>query len=135
MLPALFPALALMQPAAGQSPLVGTIGLYVVIFAIFYFVLLRPQQQQRKKHDAEIGGAKRGDEIITTGGVIGEIVHVKPAAADGTPNADDRITIKSADSRLLIQRGRIQSILKSSGATTTPATTPTKPTSAVNDGA
>jgi preprotein translocase subunit YajC len=129
----MFAALAFMQPTAGQSALIPTIGMYVLIFAIFYFVLLRPQQQQRKKHDAEIGGAKRGDEIVTTGGVIGEIVHVKAAAADGTPSADDRITIKSADSRLLIQRGRIQSILKSSGSTS--ATTPSKPTSAVTDGA
>jgi preprotein translocase subunit YajC len=133
----MFAALALMQPSGGtQSAIYPTIAMYVAIFAIFYFVLLRPQQQQRKKHDAEIRDVKRGDEIVTAGGIIGEVVHVKPAAADGTPGNDDRITIKSAESRIVIERGRIARVIKASGgAPTTPATTPAKSTSAVTGGA
>ncbi len=73
-------------------------------------MLLRPQQQQRKKHDAAIRAVKKGDEIVTAGGIIGEIVHIKSLNADGAASDQDRITIKSGESRLIIERGRIARI-------------------------
>lgn len=112
-----FAALALFQPSGGASPLYGTIAMYVVIIAIFYFILFRPQQQQRKKHEASIAEIKRGDEIVTAGGIIGEVVHVKQTTPDGAASAEDRITIKSAESRVVIERGKIARILKSSSST------------------
>lgn len=81
--------------------------MYGAIFAIFYFVLLRPQQKQKKAHDELVKQLKKGDEIVTAGGIVGEVVHIAPRAADGAPAMDDRITIKSAESRLVIERGRI----------------------------
>ena len=112
-----YAALALMQSAANQ--LIGPIFMYGAIFAIFYFVLIRPGQRQRKAQDAMIRQVKRGDEIVTTGGIIGEVIHIKESAAgEGSANPlDDRITIKSAESRLLIERGRIARVIKSAGTT------------------
>lgn len=81
--------------------------MYGAIFVIFYFVLLRPQQKQRKAHDELVKQLKKGDEIVTAGGIVGEVLHIAPRAADGAPGMDDRITIKSAESRLVIERGRI----------------------------
>ena len=81
--------------------------MYGAIFVIFYFVLLRPQQKQKKAHDELVKQLKKGDEIFTAGGIVGEVVHIAPRAADGAPAMDDRITIKSAESRLVIERGRI----------------------------
>lgn len=81
--------------------------MYGLIFVIFYFVLLRPQQKQKKAHDELVKQLKKGDEIVTAGGIVGEVVHIAPRAADGAPAMDDRITIKSAESRLVIERGRI----------------------------
>ena len=81
--------------------------MYGAIFVIFYFVLLRPQQKQRKAHDALVKQLKKGDEIVTAGGIVGEVQHIAPRAADGAPGMDDRITIKSGESRLVIERGRI----------------------------
>ena len=81
--------------------------MYGAIFVIFYFVLLRPQQKQKKAHDELVKQLKKGDEIVTAGGIVGEVVHIAPRAADGAPAMDDRITIKSAESRLVIERGRI----------------------------
>lgn len=101
-----------------QSPgnsVLGPIFMYGAIFAIFYFILIRPQSKQRKEHDALIRAVKKGDEIVTSGGVIGEIIHIKETAkGDGSPAAslEDRITIKSGDSRLLIERGRIARIIR-----------------------
>ncbi|OYV72397.1 MAG: preprotein translocase subunit YajC [Gemmatimonadetes bacterium 21-71-4] len=78
--------------------------------AIFYFILIRPQRQQAKKHAEMLKQVKRGDEIVTAGGIVGEVVHVK----------DDRITIKSGESRLVIERDRIAKVLTASQE---PATT------------
>ncbi len=68
--------------------------------AIFYFILIRPQRQQQKRHDAMLKQIKRGDAVVTSGGVVGEVVHVK----------DDLVTIKSAESRLVIERRAIARI-------------------------
>jgi preprotein translocase subunit YajC len=84
--------------------------MYAAIFLIFYLVLLRPQQQQRKKHEQSIRAVKKGDEIVTAGGIIGEIVHIK-TAADGGASESDRITIRSGESRMVIERGRIARVI------------------------
>ncbi|MFW6199802.1 MAG: preprotein translocase subunit YajC [Gemmatimonadota bacterium] len=70
----------------------------VAIFAIFWFLLIRPHRKEQQKHEEMIGSLKKGDEVVTNGGIIGKIIH-----ADG-----DRLTIKTAeDTRLVVQRGRI----------------------------
>jgi preprotein translocase subunit YajC len=96
-------ALAAILQAPG-SQLTGMIFMYGAIFAIFYFVLIRPQQKQRKQHDELVKSLKKGDEIVTAGGVVGEVLSI---SAKDAPSLDDRITIKSGDSRMIIERGRI----------------------------
>jgi preprotein translocase subunit YajC len=49
----------------------------IVLFAIFYFLVIRPQQQQVKKHREMIEGLKKGDKIVTNGGLIAEVVKVE----------------------------------------------------------
>ena len=98
-------ALALLSPGAG-NPMVGTLVMYGAIFAIFWFVIFRPQQKQRRAHEETIRQLKKGDEVVTAGGIIGEVVTIRPVKAD-TPSAEDRITIKSGESRLVVERGRI----------------------------
>lgn len=109
---------SLLAIQAPGSSIAQMVFMYGAIFAIFYFVLIRPQQQQRKKHEALIKELKKGDEIITAGGVVGEVVHIAPSNKDGSATAsmDDRITIKSGDSRLIIVRARVASVASSSSA-------------------
>ena len=85
----------------------------VAIFAIFYFVMIRPQQKQRKQHEERLRNLKRGDEVVTAGGIVGEVVHIAetPRATASRPTMDDRITIKSGESRLIVERGRIARVL------------------------
>jgi preprotein translocase subunit YajC len=110
--------LALMAPAAGgQNNMYAPIFMYGAIFAIFYFVLIRPQSQQRKKHEATIRSLKRGDEVVTAGGVVGEVMAIKQLSADAT-SQEDRITIKSGESRLIVERGRITRIAGAASAPT-----------------
>lgn len=100
----------------GSNPLIGTLFMYGAIGAIFYFILLRPQQKQRKEHDAMIKSLRKGDEVVTAGGVVGEVVFIAQPAKEGGETkpaaADDRITIKSGDTRLVIERGRIAKITR-----------------------
>ena len=56
----------------------------ILIFVIFYFFLIRPQQKRAKDHLAMVAGLKRGDEVITSGGIIGTVDRVME---------DDRIEV------------------------------------------
>lgn len=49
----------------------------ILIFAIMYFLLIRPQQKRAKEHKAMIEAIRRGDQIITQGGIIGKVSKVK----------------------------------------------------------
>ncbi len=51
--------------------------LLLVIFGIMYFLLIRPQQKKIKEHQALLAALRRGDQVVTQGGVIGKIVKVK----------------------------------------------------------
>ncbi len=111
--------LALLQLPTGSNPLFGPLFMYAAIFAIFYFILIRPQQRQRKQHEALIQSLKKGDRVVTAGGLIGDVVHIK-SSGDGKTSPDDEITIKSGDARVVVERGRITRIANA-GATSTPS--------------
>lgn len=49
----------------------------ILIFAIMYFLLIRPQQKKVKEHQAMVAALRRGDQIVTQGGLIGKVVKVK----------------------------------------------------------
>jgi preprotein translocase subunit YajC len=55
---------------------------------------------------------QKGDEIVTTGGIIGQVVHIRETMKDGAAvkSMDDQVTIKSAESRLIVERGRIAKV-------------------------
>jgi preprotein translocase subunit YajC len=101
-------ALLLQAPARSPSSLLPFVFQVVAIFAIFYFVMIRPQQKQRKQHEERLRNLKRGDEVVTTGGIIGKVVHIAEVTREGKSSAamEDRITIKSDESRLVVERGR-----------------------------
>jgi len=106
---------------AGGSTLSPLLFEFVLIVAIIYFIMWRPQQKARRQREEALRALKRGDEIVTSGGIVGEIVHIRESSKDGGANRlDDRITIKSGESRLIVERGRIEKII---GVTAvTPAT-------------
>jgi len=49
----------------------------IFIFAVFYFLIIRPQQKKQKEHKALIDGLKKNDEVVTSGGIHGTIVNAK----------------------------------------------------------
>jgi preprotein translocase subunit YajC len=84
-----------------------------LIFAIFYFLMIRPQQKQRQAHEERIRNIRKGDEVVTAGGIVGKVEPIRETIKDGTPvkTMEDRITIRSAESRLIVERGRIARII------------------------
>ena len=76
----------------------------ILIFIIFYFFLIRPQQKRVKDHKTMVEGLKRGDEVITSGGIIGIVERVME---------DDLIEVLIGEStKVQIIRSTITSLLK-----------------------
>ena len=65
-----------------------TIAPLVLVFAIFYFLIIRPQQQRVKQHKEMVENVKRGDTVVTAGGIVGRVAKVKD---------DDEIMVEIAD--------------------------------------
>ena len=83
----LFLAMA-QSPESGQgggNPLIGLIPV-VLIFAIFYFLIIRPQQKRQKKHQEMLGAIQKNDRVLTSGGIYGKVLNVK----------DDRLVVEIA---------------------------------------
>ncbi|MEO7965764.1 MAG: preprotein translocase subunit YajC, partial [Gemmatimonadaceae bacterium] len=111
-------AFFLLQIGGGASPLLPFLFQIAAIFGIFYFLMIRPQQKQKREHEERLRNLKRGDNVVTTGGLVGEVMHIKESTKDGSvqKSMDDHVTIKSADSRVLVERGRIARVM--TGTTT-----------------
>ena len=76
----------------------------ILIFVIFYFFLIRPQQKRVKDHKAMVESLKRGDEVITSGGILGTVEKVME---------DDRIEVTIGDNiKVQIIKSTITSLLK-----------------------
>ena len=74
----------------------------VVIVAIFYFLIIMPQRREQKRHKEMLASLAPGERIATAGGVIGEIIQLR----------GEQVTIKSGDSRLVVERARIARLLR-----------------------
>ena len=64
--------LAQLGGPGGPGP-VGTIGFFVLMFGVMYFIMIRPQQKQAQQHKAMLAALTKGDEVVSQGGMIGKI--------------------------------------------------------------
>jgi preprotein translocase subunit YajC len=81
------PAYAQAAAAPGAGSIIGQFLLLILIFGIMYFLLIRPQQKKMKELKAMIQAVRRGDEVITAGGIIGKVTKV---------NDENRVEIEIA---------------------------------------
>lgn len=96
--------LAILLPggqSGGSTPVIFAVQIAAFI-AIFYFLLIRPQRQMQKKHQAMLEALAKGDEVMTEGGIIGEVIYIK----------DDRVTVRTAENtRIVVARAKIARVL------------------------
>ena len=90
--------------ASGSGSLTGMILQLLLIFAIFYFLLLRPQQKRLKEHEAKLRAIKRGDRVITGGGIYAKITDAPENADELKAEIAEGITVK-------ISRATIREVL------------------------
>ena len=80
--------------------------LWIVIFAVFYVVLIRPQQVQQRRYREMLGRLKKGDRVLTRGGLYGIIVEIK----------DNQIMLELAQNvRVRADRTAVQSVVNKGG--------------------
>ncbi len=96
------------QPGSGMTGLLLHVG---PIFAIFDFFIIRPQRRQRDAHDKLLASLQKGDQIVTSGGIVGEVVYLK----------ESEVTIKSGEAKLVILRSNIATITNRDAAPASPA--------------
>jgi preprotein translocase subunit YajC len=92
--------------AQGQSgsdnPILGFMP-FILIMVVFYFLMIRPQQKRQKAHQTMLDAIKRGDNIVTNGGLIGKVTGV----------TDENLTVEIAqDVKVKVLRSAIASIKK-----------------------
>tara|TARA_B100001175_G_C18935315_1_gene368775 strand:- start:188 stop:472 length:285 start_codon:yes stop_codon:yes gene_type:complete len=78
----------------------------ILIFVIFYFFLIRPQQKKIKEHKLMVSSLKRGDEVVTSGGIVGKVERIL---------GDDRIDLSISDNvTVQVVQSTIQALSKNS---------------------
>ncbi len=80
-------AMAPAQPGGQQPSLLVQLIPFVLIFAVFYFLLILPARRRQKKHDEMLGQLKAGDRVVTSGGIFGTVAGVD----------DQKVLLKIAD--------------------------------------
>ena len=96
------PAFAQSSPLGGGGDMIYQLLPFVLIFVIMYFLILRPQQKRVKSHQEMVKNVRRGDTVVTNGGLIGKVTKVVD---------DDQIEIEIApDVRIRQQRQMISDV-------------------------
>jgi preprotein translocase subunit YajC len=85
---------------------------------VFYFLVLRPSAQAKKRHAELLTKLKKGDEVMTSGGIVGRVKDIKEVDSDGSKEV--RVTVESGTSTLVIERSRIVRV-GGTAASSTPA--------------
>ncbi|MFN0023739.1 MAG: preprotein translocase subunit YajC [Parvularculaceae bacterium] len=98
------PAYAQDAGAAAANPLIQLVP-FVLVFVFFYFLIIRPQAAARKKHQEMIANVKRGDIVVTSGGLIGKVTKV-PEGDEVMVELADNVIFKVVKSTLVDIRNK-----------------------------
>ncbi len=96
-------AFAQAQQAPPGPDLFGMLLPFLLIFIVFYFLLIRPQQKRMKEHQAMLAAVRRGDVIVTGGGIVGTVTKVV---------SDDELQVEIAENtRVRVRRATVADVL------------------------
>ena len=93
------------DPAAGSASIVPTLITFGLVFVIFYFLIIRPQNKKQKETKKMLEALKKGDKVVTIGGIHGSIQSLK----------DDTVVLKTdANTKMTFSRSAISNIVEQS---------------------
>ncbi|AWJ86281.1 preprotein translocase subunit YajC (plasmid) [Azospirillum sp. TSH58] len=93
-------------PAAGGADMIVQFLPLILIFVVFYFLLIRPQQKKMKEHKGMLEAIRRGDRVVTGGGIIGTVTKVGP---------EDELQVEIAENvRVRVMRSTVNLVLSKS---------------------
>ena len=91
------------QAAAQQPSMLASFIPLILIFLIFYFLLIRPQQKKQKEHKVLLDSIQRGDEILSSGGILGKVIKVD----------NDKLTVEIAKGvNVTVIRSTVADVIK-----------------------
>lgn len=93
------------QPGQQQPPIWTSLVPMLLLVAVFYFAMIRPQQKKAKDHAELLKNVRPGDRVVTSGGILGVVITVK----------DKSLTLRSADAKMEINKSAISEILERAG--------------------
>ena len=104
--------LMLLTPSGQGGPGISFVFFQIIlIFGIIYLLVLRPQRRQQQEHQKLLASLQRGDQVVTSSGIVGEVVHIK----------DDQITVRSGEAKFVVLRTAISSITNRTAVEVKPA--------------
>lgn len=95
---------AFAQETAASPSIFAQLLFFLPMILIFYFLLIRPQQQRQKKHRLMIEAVKRGDTVVTSGGIVGKVTKV--AEHEATVEIAENVRVKIVKSMIIEVRGK-----------------------------
>ncbi|MBI3083042.1 MAG: preprotein translocase subunit YajC [Candidatus Omnitrophica bacterium] len=104
------------QPAAAPGPLAMLVP-FAMMFLIFYVLVFRPQAKARKEHEGMVKNLKKHDEVVTSGGLFGTVVNVRPESI--TLRIDENVRVE-------VEPSAIARLVKSKAKTGEPALAETR---------
>lgn len=93
------------QPGQPSPPMWTSLVPLLLLVAVFYFALIRPQQKKQKNHAQLLKTIRPGDKVVTSGGIVGIVVSVK----------DKTLSLRSADAKFEVTKAAIAEITERSG--------------------
>ena len=103
-------AFAAATPSASQTD--GTFSLIMIaaIFVLFYFMLIRPQNKKAKEHRDLLGRLKKGDEIITTGGILAKVISLDEQYIKVSPAEGIEMNLQKGAVSTVLPKGTLKSL-------------------------
>lgn len=99
------PAYAQAAPGGDTGAMLTSILPLILVFAVFYFIVIRPQQKKMKEHRSMLQALKRNDKVVTAGGIVATVTKVR--------DDSDEVEVEIAPNvRVIVVRGTISSVVK-----------------------
>ena len=97
MIDAVYAQAAAAAPAApsAQEQMLHMVAILAITVGIFYFMIIRPQQKRQKETESMLASIRKGDRVLTSGGIFGTVVGTKDGSKDGAK--DDVVVLKVSD--------------------------------------